>query len=108
MPKADAAQVPIVAMTANAFAKDVQPAKTAGMNEHAAKPLDVKRLCEILHRKTEYDSRCLFMPPFGAWERVKGKRVQIPHDLVTVIREPAARVHLHRSLSIAWEGGGRR
>ena len=38
------------------------------------------------------------MPPFGAWERVKGKRVQIPHDLVTVIREPAARVHLHRSL----------
>ena len=38
------------------------------------------------------------MPPFGVWERVKGKRVQIPHDLVTVIREPAARVHLHRSL----------
>ena len=51
MPKADAAQVPIVAMTANAFAKDVQPAKTAGMNEHAAKPLDMKRLCEILHRR---------------------------------------------------------
>ena len=41
------------------------------------------------------------MPPFGAWERVKGKRVQIPHDLVTVIREPAARVHLHRSLGIS-------
>ena len=38
------------------------------------------------------------MPPFGAWKRVKGKRAQIPHDLVTVIREPAARVHLHRSL----------
>ena len=51
LPKADAAQVPIVAMTANAFAKDVQPAKTAGMNEHAAKPLDMKRLCEILHRR---------------------------------------------------------
>ena len=33
-------------------------------------------------------------------ERVKGKRVQIPHDLVTVIREPAARVLLHRSLGI--------
>ena len=51
MPKADAAQVPIVTMTANAFAKDVQPAKTAGMNEHAVKPLDMKRLCEILHRR---------------------------------------------------------
>ena len=35
-----------------------------------------------------------------AQERVKGKRVQIPHDLVTVIREPAARVLLHRSLGI--------
>ena len=47
----DARTVPIFAMTANAFAKDVQPAKTAGMNEHAAKPLDRKRLCEILHRR---------------------------------------------------------
>ena len=43
----DARTVPIFAMTANAFAKDVQPAKTAGMNEHA----DRKRLCEILHRR---------------------------------------------------------
>ena len=43
--------IPIIAMTANAFAKDVQPAKTAGMNEHAAKPLDRKCLCEILHRR---------------------------------------------------------
>lgn len=51
---------------------------------------------------------CRTAEPSGALERVKGKRVQIPHDLVTVIREPAARVHLHRSLSIAWEGGGRR
>ena len=62
------------------------------------KPLGGNCAVLPLHRKTEYDSRCLFMPPFGAWERVKGKRVQIPHDLVTVIREPAARVHLHRSL----------
>ena len=50
LPKADAAQVPIIAMTANAFAEDVQLAKNAGMNEHATKPLDVNRLCEILHR----------------------------------------------------------
>lgn len=32
-------RVPIVAMTANAFAEDVQAAKTVGMNEHIAKPL---------------------------------------------------------------------
>ena len=47
----EAQSIPVIAMTANAFAKDVQPAKTAGMNEHAAKPLDRKRLCEILHRR---------------------------------------------------------
>ena len=37
----------------------------------------------------------------AAQKRVKGKRAQIPHDLVTVIREPAARVRLHRSLGIS-------
>ena len=43
----------------------------------------------------------------GALERVKGKRVQIPHDLVTVIREFTARVQLHRSLEPMFrEGGG--
>ena len=47
------------------------------------------------------------MPPFGAWKRVKGKRVQIPHDLVTVIREFTARVQLRRSLERMFrEGGG--
>ena len=49
------------------------------------------------------------MPPFGAWKRVKGKRVQIPHDLVTVIREPAARVLLAPATeALLWEGGGGR
>ena len=40
---------------------------------------------------------------------LKGKRVSIPHDLVTVIRESTVRVLLHRSLSHpAWEGGSGR
>ena len=43
-------QVPIVAMTANAFAEDVHAAKTAGMNEHIAKPLDVNVLAKILKK----------------------------------------------------------
>lgn len=42
--------VPIVAMTANAFAEDVLLAKNAGMNEHVAKPLDLGRLHEVLQR----------------------------------------------------------
>lgn len=43
-------QVPIVAMTANAFAEDVQAAKTVGMNEHIAKPLDLKMLAKTLSK----------------------------------------------------------
>ena len=43
-------QVPIVAMTANAFAEDVHAAKTAGMNEHIAKPLDLNTLAKILKK----------------------------------------------------------
>ena len=43
-------QVPIVAMTANAFAEDVQAAKTVGMNEHIAKPLDSAVLAKTLNK----------------------------------------------------------
>ena len=43
-------QIPIVAMTANAFAEDIQSAKTVGMNEHIAKPLDLKTLANTLNK----------------------------------------------------------
>jgi PAS domain S-box-containing protein len=43
-------QLPIIAMTANAFAEDVQMAKNTGMNEHIAKPLDFDKLNTILWR----------------------------------------------------------
>ena len=43
-------QVPIVTMTANAFAEDVHAARTAGMNEHIAKPLDTNALAKILKK----------------------------------------------------------
>ena len=43
-------QIPIVAMTANAFAEDVQAAKTVGMNEHIAKPLDLRVLAKTLKK----------------------------------------------------------
>jgi signal transduction histidine kinase/DNA-binding response OmpR family regulator len=42
--------VPIIAMTANAFAEDVQAAFSAGMNEHIAKPLDLKVLSAVLDK----------------------------------------------------------
>ncbi len=42
--------VPIVAMTANAFAEDVQAARASGMNDHIAKPIDMKVLMSVLQK----------------------------------------------------------
>lgn len=46
----DARKIPIVAMTANAFAEDVNNALSAGMTEHIAKPVDLKQLEIMLKR----------------------------------------------------------
>lgn len=51
----DAQTVPIVAMTANAFAEDVRASLNAGMNEHLPKPLDLKRLYDTLGRWLGHD-----------------------------------------------------
>ena len=51
MDRKDAAEVWIVAMTADAFVEDVRLAKEAGMNEHISKPVDPKRLQEVLFRQ---------------------------------------------------------
>lgn len=42
------ANVPIIAMTANAFSEDVKKAHDAGMNAHIAKPIDVNTMTETL------------------------------------------------------------
>lgn len=41
-------KVPIIAMTANAFAEDKQKSKAAGMDDHIAKPIDLNELAGIL------------------------------------------------------------
>lgn len=46
--KADAADIPIIALTANAFAEDAQTARDAGMNAHLPKPLDFNKLKDML------------------------------------------------------------
>lgn len=48
--KPDAADIPIIALTANAFAEDAKAARDAGMNAHLPKPLDFKKLKNILAR----------------------------------------------------------
>lgn len=46
--KADAVDIPIIALTANAFAEDAKAAHDAGMNAHLPKPLDFNKLKNIL------------------------------------------------------------
>ena len=46
----DAKEVPILAMTANAFTEDRIRAKEAGMDEHVAKPVDVELLKKVIHK----------------------------------------------------------
>ena len=43
-----AASIPIIAMTANAFSEDIRRSKEAGMNAHLAKPIDEKRLIHVI------------------------------------------------------------
>jgi signal transduction histidine kinase/DNA-binding response OmpR family regulator len=49
----DSKSIPIIAMTANAFAEDVSEALNAGMNEHIAKPIDIKKLIECVKKWAE-------------------------------------------------------
>ena len=46
----ETANIPIIAMTANAFEEDRQKALEAGMNEHVSKPIDMERLLEVVKK----------------------------------------------------------
>lgn len=50
MERKDSKTIPIVAMTADAFAEDVQAANAAGMNEHISKPISTDYLVRVLGR----------------------------------------------------------
>ena len=51
--KDDAAQIPIIAMTANAFSTDVEKAFAAGMDGHVSKPIDVDLMVDTICRLTD-------------------------------------------------------
>ncbi len=48
LPREDAKQIPIIALTANAFDEDVKSSLQAGMNAHLSKPVDPEQLVETL------------------------------------------------------------
>lgn len=49
----DARKIPIIAMTANAFAEDEKEALNAGMDVHLAKPVDIERLKQVIRQYTK-------------------------------------------------------
>lgn len=50
MQRTDAQNIPIFAMTANAFIDDEERSRAAGMNEHFTKPLDMKTICSTVKK----------------------------------------------------------
>ena len=50
MDREDARTIPIIAMTANAFAEDAEKCIASGMNAHLAKPLDVEKVIETISK----------------------------------------------------------
>ncbi len=49
----DAKNIPIIALSANAFEEDIALAKDAGMNEHLAKPIDIRRMFKVMSQLQE-------------------------------------------------------
>ncbi len=48
--RADAAEIPIIAMTADAFSEDIQKCLDCGMNAHIAKPIDIQDVTRQLEK----------------------------------------------------------
>ena len=48
MKRSDAERVPVIAMSANAFAEDIINSRISGMDEHLTKPLEPARLVNVL------------------------------------------------------------
>ena len=50
MERPDAATIPIIAMTADAFSEDIRRCLDCGMNAHVAKPIDIREVSRLLEK----------------------------------------------------------
>jgi CheY-like chemotaxis protein len=50
LPRTDVKTIPIISMSANAFKEDIEAAKNAGMDDFLIKPVEIKRLAEVLKK----------------------------------------------------------
>jgi CheY-like chemotaxis protein len=57
LPRNDAKEVPIIALTANAFKDDIEKALKAGMNAHIAKPVKLEKIVEVICKSMKMESR---------------------------------------------------
>ena len=48
--RSDAEEIPIIALSANAFSEDVQASLDAGMNGHVSKPLNMEEVTKVIER----------------------------------------------------------
>lgn len=50
LPSTESKQIPIIALTANAYLEDVQKCKEAGMNDHMSKPVQIEQIIRTVER----------------------------------------------------------
>jgi CheY-like chemotaxis protein len=100
-------QLPVLAMTANAMVSDQEEARDAGMDDHIAKPIDVKELFEVLGRwvKVPEHRRIAPVPEYSARannEQQGSSEDELPQlpgiDTQTGLARVAGNMKLYRSI----------
>lgn len=76
--RADAANIPIIAITANAFEEDIRNSMNAGMNAHLTKPLEMKQVIRTL-------LSCIRMRSVNQAEKLKAAINQANRDELTKV-----------------------
>jgi PAS domain S-box-containing protein len=87
-----ATTLPIVALTANAFAADLEACRAAGMDDHLAKPVSIDRLIAVIERRVPAPARprrAPFRPSAALAERYAEQRAATLAAVDALIRDGA-------------------